>query len=133
MAVIFVFSTSNFGADETGSVLEAIIVWLYPSASVQFLEEAHFLVRKAAHFSEYALLAFLWFRALADGQRHDVVRAIGLSFAICALYAVTDEFHQSFVPDRTASPVDVLIDSSGAAFALIAISASIKKRATKRA
>jgi VanZ family protein len=68
--------------------------------------------RKIIHFSEYALLCLLWWRALeADlGPR----RAALIAFLICSAYAATDEFHQSFVEGRHASPVDWLIDSAGA-------------------
>jgi VanZ family protein len=42
-----------------------------------------------------------------------------LAWLAAAIFAVTDEFHQSFVPSRTASPVDVMIDSCGAMIGLI--------------
>jgi VanZ family protein len=68
--------------------------------------------RKLVHASEYALLCFLWWRAL----RTLLGRAAALlpAFAIAVVYASTDEFHQRFVTGRQSTWVDVLIDSLGA-------------------
>ena len=66
--------------------------------------------RKLVHAAEYGLLFALWWRAL--GPRGAVPAA-----AIALGYAMTDEFHQTFVPGRHGTPVDVLIDASGVAIA----------------
>src|SRR4051794_24631910 len=71
--------------------------------------------RKAVHFAEYALLAFLWWRPLRT--RLSPGRAALGAFLIASAYAATDEYHQSFVEDRSASAVDWAIDSAGAAVA----------------
>lgn len=71
--------------------------------------------RKVAHFSEYALLAALWLWALAPRLG---ARAFAVAAVISVLYAISDEFHQSFVPGRDADPFDALTDSLGVAFAL---------------
>jgi VanZ family protein len=68
-------------------------------------------LRKAAHMTEYAILAFLLARALTS-----VVPA----FALGLLYAISDELHQSFVRGRHAAVVDVAIDSIGLVIGLIA-------------
>jgi VanZ family protein len=77
--------------------------------------------RKLVHFGEYALLCFLWWRLLRTGL--SVRRAALVAFVIASLYAVTDEFHQSFVEGRHGTPVDLAIDTAGAAAAAIAVSA----------
>lgn len=77
------------------------------------------LVRKIAHFSEYALLVALWWRALRT--RMDPSRALAIAYAITVAYAATDEFHQTFVTGRVGTPVDVLVDAAGAAVAATAI------------
>ena len=82
--------------------------------------------RKFIHGSEYALLCFLWWRALRT--RMDRVRALWPAFAIAALYAVTDEYHQSFVSGRHSTWVDVLIDSMGAAIAVLLIHRALNAR-----
>jgi VanZ family protein len=71
--------------------------------------------RKLIHFAEYALLALLWWRALRT--KLDDRRAAFAAFLVTALYAASDEFHQSFVEGRAGSPVDWLIDCAGAATA----------------
>ncbi len=68
-----------------------------------------------AHFTEYALLAALWFWALWPGLGH---RSYALAALITIAYAISDEFHQSFVPGRFSDPFDVLVDALGAATAL---------------
>ena len=71
--------------------------------------------RFVAHFSEYALLAALWLWALAPELGR---RALIAAAAISLLYALSDEYHQSFVPGRDADPLDVLVDACGIALAL---------------
>ena len=61
-------------------------------------------LRKLAHAAAYAVLGVLLMRATGRG---------GLAFALGALYAVSDEVHQTFVPDRLGSPIDVAIDAIG--------------------
>ena len=77
-------------------------------------------LKKGGHFAVYAVLAFLWWRALSRGGMADRA-ALGLAFAIAVLYAVSDEFHQSFVPGRRPTQLDVLIDVIGAATAIALI------------
>ena len=69
-------------------------------------------LRKGIHFSEYAVLCALWFRALRGRWPRD--RALAMAVGICVLYAVTDEIHQTFVDGRIGAPRDVLIDTAGA-------------------
>lgn len=73
------------------------------------------ILRKAAHFTEYALLTALWWRALRTRTTDSA--ALVTAIAIAVGYAITDEIHQTFVDGRTGSPVDVLIDTAGAATA----------------
>jgi len=73
--------------------------------------------RKLIHFAEYALLCFLWWRALATVTNP---RAAAVwAFLIASGYAVTDEYHQSFVEGRHGNALDWLIDSAGAAAAAL--------------
>jgi VanZ family protein len=76
------------------------------------------LLRKAGHVTEYTVLVVLWWRALRGlGARFPLAGAIAIGLG----YAVTDEFHQTFVDGRHGTPVDVLIDSIGMAIAATAI------------
>jgi VanZ family protein len=69
--------------------------------------------RKLIHFGSYALLCFLWWRALRSVTNDRI--AVLLAFVLASGYAITDEFHQSFVEGRHGTPVDWAIDSAGAA------------------
>ena len=107
--LIFFLSTSFFSSQETGSWIEPILRWLLPWASNPTIEVMHYAIRKAAHFTEYGILFLLLIRGPMRG--HAV-----LALAACALYALLDEGHQNFVPNRTASFYDVALDCSGALF-----------------
>ena len=74
------------------------------------------LVRKAAHMTEYFVLFLLCHRLLKWYRPER--KMWGYALLICILYAASDEFHQSFVPGRGASIVDVGIDTSGALLAV---------------
>ena len=70
-----------------------------------------------AHFAEYAVLASLLWLALRSSPklaRH----ATAIAFALAALYALSDEVHQSFVPGRSPDVRDWLVDLAGAALAV---------------
>lgn len=84
------------------------------------------LVKKAGHFSAYALLAVLWWLALRG--RVTPRLALVLAFAIAAGYAGSDELHQAFSPTRHPSVVDVGIDALGAATGLWVVARRIRNR-----
>lgn len=71
-----------------------------------------FILRKLAHVGEYAILAFLLVRAL---HLHGLSpkRVILIAACVSVLYAISDEFHQTFVPGRNGVWSDVIIDSIG--------------------
>jgi VanZ family protein len=108
-AVIFTASTSHFSAAATSRWIEPLLRGLFPGASLMAIQTMHFLVRKAAHFTEYGILFLLLARGPLRG------RPI-LALAICACYALTDEAHQIWVPLRGPSLYDVALDFSGALF-----------------
>ncbi|MFL6280809.1 MAG: VanZ family protein [Vicinamibacterales bacterium] len=70
---------------------------------------------KSGHSIGYAMLSAVFLRALAGGRLRGVTWRRGLLAVVLAtLYGVTDEFHQLFVPGRTADRYDVLADGIGA-------------------
>lgn len=73
-------------------------------------------LKKVGHMAAYALLAFLWVRPWQ--ARLPAARAGWLALGLTVLYAISDEFHQSFVPGRNGRVTDVLVDAAGAALAL---------------
>ena len=118
MAVIVGFSTDAGSESHTEHWLLPILRELAPWATPALLEALHWLVRKSAHLSEYAILAALWLRAFVRGRNLSPRTAGFLALAISVAWAILDELHQSFVPSRTASLADVLVDSAGALIAL---------------
>jgi len=94
--------------------LMALIFYLSAQPSVG--PELPAWTRIVAHFTEYAVLAALWLWAL---QRPLGRRAFIVAAAISILYAISDEYHQSFVAGRDSDPIDVLADAAGVAAALL--------------
>jgi VanZ family protein len=78
-----------------------------------------FVTRKTAHFLEYAILCFLFYRGLKNTTRLSLARSLVLSFTLSVLYAISDEYHQTWVPGRTGKLFDTGIDSVGAAFGVL--------------
>ena len=115
--VISILSTDVFSSDHTSRFIVPVLHWLFPSASPDTLEFLHMLVRKSAHLTEYFIFSLLLVRALRAGEQGWSLRWALWAIAIAAGYAVLDEFHQSFVASRTASPWDSLIDTVGASVA----------------
>src|SRR5262249_7770982 len=130
-SVIALFSTSIFSGERTSQMVLPVLAVLFPSASREELLEAHAVIRKLAHFLEYLILSVLLYRALRNGHRWDM-RAAGMAIVLAGIYSMSDEFHQWFVPGRTAAASDCLIDVSGAA-AGQGVVAAWRGRAAKRA
>ena len=120
MGFIFVASTNTLSASNTGRILRPLHIWLFPHISEETLTIVHFIVRKLAHFTEYAILGLLAARAFL-GSRPQRWRRPWLLFSLLLviLYSLSDEFHQIFVPTRTGSIYDSLIDTIGGTTALL--------------
>jgi VanZ family protein len=120
--LIFIGSSDLLSSSHTSSFILGPLRVLFPHASEATLATIHFALRKLGHFSEYAILAWLTARALRTSSQ-DWLRKrwfwMALSFVVC--YALFDEFRQSFVPSRTSSIYDSLIDMAGGLTALILI------------
>ena len=121
IAVIILESTSYLGADHTDGPLRWLWDHIFGDRFDERWEMMHHYIRKTGHFLGYGTMALLWLRA----WRMTLPRAGFLLDAILALagtatIASLDEFHQSFLPNRTGLPSDVLLDCCGA-FALLLI------------
>ena len=131
MAVIFIFSMDT--GDESGSkssrvtrlILSIVIKGfddMSESEKEALIEKHSFIVRKLAHFSEYAALGFMVFGSfytsnLTINKKRGVM--VILSWLLSTIYASTDELHQMFVAERGPSVRDVMIDSLGALFGVL--------------
>jgi VanZ family protein len=113
-SLIFFFSTDVFSSANTAGAFEPILQQIFPQLTPDYIEHIHAVFRKLGHFTEYFVFGGLLWRAL---HSQDVAgtrsRRLALSLAITVIYAVSDEWHQSFVPSRTANVIDVLIDTIG--------------------
>ena len=115
-------SSDNLNAGNTSRIIGPLILWLFPNTSPETLALVHFITRKIAHFTEYAILGFLAARAFRTSPHPAINRRWFLiCIALVAVYALLDEYHQSFVPSRTASIHDSLIDMAGGLTVLIFI------------
>ena len=127
MVVIFSASGDKQSFHHSSRLIAPFLHWLFPNLSQPAIDTVVTVVRKCAHLTEYAVLAFLFWRALRRPVWHDARpwswREAGISVLWVAIYAATDEFHQSFVPGRDANPRDVLIDTVGAAIGMILLRA----------
>jgi VanZ family protein len=108
------FSTDAFSARSTNSYIDPVLRFLFGELTPAGFRFAHSLVRKSAHLIEYAILGMLTARAQSDAGA-PLPRSVMLrTLAYCAVYAMLDEAHQTFVPSRTGSPIDVIVDTTGA-------------------
>ena len=74
-------------------------------------------IKKGGHVAAYALLTLLWLRALR--VRLPAGPATGLALSIALFYAISDEYHQTFVPGRNGTAADVGVDMVGALLAAL--------------
>lgn len=115
LSVIFIGSTGVLSAEQTSRFVVPFLRWLDPKLSIATILSIHFALRKLGHLIEYGILAALLWRALRGTLTSSRTLAIAsLVFVVSAVFAASDEFHQSFVPMRTASARDVMIDIGGA-------------------
>jgi len=116
-AVIAWFSTGTFTSENTGKIIIPVLHWILPALPRETLVVIHGLIRKTAHFVEYFVLSLLILRGLRAGRKEAHLRWAVAAVLLAVAYAALDEFHQSFVPGRTAAVSDVLLDSTGGAAA----------------
>jgi VanZ family protein len=121
-ALIFSFSTARFSSSWSARVLAQILSFLHVQVAPHTFNFLHHLIRKLAHTSEYAILGLSLYRALRpEHQYRWSIRTAAWVALAAGAYSLTDEFHQSLVPGRTASLLDCGIDTLGAILGLLAI------------
>jgi VanZ family protein len=103
----------------TLAIIDPLVRWLRPSASPADILRIHNIARKFGHFLIPGVaFALLVIRPL---RRHPLI-----ALALCALFASVDEFFQTFIPGRSGSILDVILDTSGALFAYFVYRAIVK-------
>ena len=132
MACIFYLSSqsatdsralSNKVVQQLRSYIEAA-TWLAPSIKEAYLSNPVVVTRKLAHFTIYMVLGLVSYLALP--RAWSVRKRVVLAITLCLVYAITDEFHQSFVPGRGPEIRDVFIDTIGSSVGM-SIGCLIKK------
>ena len=123
-------SSDSFSAANTSRIIGPVVLWLFPHTTPETLAVIHFIVRKIAHFTEYAILAYLAARAFRTSPQAALAnRWFLVAFALVAVYALFDEYHQTYVPSRTASIYDSLLDMCGGLVMLLILHHRYKSRA----
>lgn len=126
MVVIFMLShqSASISSGQSGVFVEQLR-HIAPSVDQQLLT---FLVRKGAHIFAYFVLGILTFNALwrVDLSKFKLNYPVGLSIIVCALYAVSDEFHQLFVSGRSGEIRDIIIDSCAATVGVFTLRFSVR-------
>jgi VanZ family protein len=128
-SIFAVESTAAFGADRTSAPLHSIFHSILGTSVDQDWSYTHHIIRKTGHFTGYGMFSLVCFRgfwitlrdrssyqALGQGVGRQLLSHI-LSIAATFLVASADEFHQSFLPNRTGVFSDIILDTTGA-FAL---------------
>lgn len=130
--LISTFSTDTFSQEHTAPVILPILQWLLPRVSAETIDFLHFLIRKSAHLFEYFVFGVLLFRAVRAPAEGWTVRWAATALFLAAVFAASDEFHQSFVPSRGPSVWDVLLDTTAAAAAQLILWLWLRRNATSQ-
>lgn len=110
-------SSDLFSAQHTSGPFRWLFEALFGQVSNDRWGQIHMYLRKSIHFTGYGVFGLLWLRAwrLTVPRFHFIQDSL-LSLLGAGLVASADEFHQTFIPTRTGTPKDVLLDCSGVAF-----------------
>lgn len=137
MVFIFVMSAqpAKQSAQLSGGLVTEVVEIIYPNfeelsetKQTTVTYNTTFIVRKAAHFSEYFILGVLCFM-IANTYRNYKFAVRTLSAVIfCVLYAVSDEIHQYFVAGRACRFLDICIDTAGSIFAVVLLAAILHRK-----
>ena len=124
-ALVFNLSTATYGGAFSGWLLYEILAFLHIALAPGTFLVLHFFFRKLAHLTEYAILSSLLYASLQKGGSLAWRPRTALGCVLIAgVYSLTDEFHQLFVPGRTASLIDCGIDTAGASLGMLVIYAN---------
>lgn len=126
-AMVLIFGFSAQTGEKSGALSEKIARFVLSIVRPDFaslpgdeqwrvFSACQVLVRKTAHFMEYAFLALTLCMLL---YTYSLPKRAVISWVLATLYAITDEVHQVFVGERTGAVLDVVIDSGGALFGML--------------
>ncbi len=120
--LIFWMSTATFSAKNTSLIIEPLLRFFMPDLPFEQIKSIHGLIRKIGHLAEYFILGILVFRGFRGvSPRPVILKSIFCTILVLVTYAISDEFHQTFVSSRTPSAIDVCIDTAGGILGQLAI------------
>jgi VanZ family protein len=133
LGVMFFGSTSAMSTEHTSRHIVPVLLWIKPGMSPEAVWIVLVIVRKCAHVIEYAVLSLLLWRALRSVPtlQTKAMTIVGAVLLGCALFAASDEFHQTFVKSRTPSVRDVFLDVAGAGLGLLIGASFVSTRSAK--
>ena len=115
MCVIAAESTPYFGADHTSAPFRWIYEHLFGRVSDWDWGGIHHYIRKTGHFIGYGCIGVAWLRAWRmTFPKFNFFQSAALAMLGTAMIASADEFHQTFLPNRTGLASDVVLDCCGA-------------------
>ena len=121
-AVVWTLGGDEFSLAETSKRMSSIIEWIFGDIDGRQKWRIFLMIRKSAHFVEYAILALLTFRAaLLSAPRNQFTTAPWVALFLVATLATADEARQAFSTARSGSPYDVLIDVTGGVVAVLGL------------
>lgn len=123
MITVFFFSNQpgEKSGGTSGKVIKGLMKIFSKEPTDEEIQKLQLPIRKLAHFTIYAIGGVLAILFLNE-YNIPLIQKIIYSQLFLSIYAISDEFHQSFIPARTATITDVLIDSLGAFTSIILIS-----------
>lgn len=123
-----IFQFSNQNGDKSSGLSKKVarkIVDIYPytknlseETKNKIVKESQPLIRKGAHFSIYMVVGILIMTFMSTYEMR-LIKKFLISLGVGGIYAISDEVHQSFIPGRSPSPIDVGIDTAGVIFGII--------------
>jgi len=120
--MIFTLSTGTYGSSFSAWLLREFLRLLHLEVSPPTFVVLHFCLRKLAHLTEYGIFSSLLYGSLQRGRSLEWRARTALRCVLIAgAYSLTDEFHQSLVPGRTASWMDCGIDTVGATLGMLLV------------
>jgi cupin fold WbuC family metalloprotein len=122
-AVVTTFSGDRFSSMHTSRFLRPLLAWLLPHLDRATFERLHFLIRKGAHVTEYAILAALAYAAARAGLQGSSRASAAFAFLYTLLIASLDELGQSYSAARGGQPADVALDMAGGLLGLLFVRA----------
>jgi VanZ family protein len=125
---IFFMSSNSGSMTNTSRFIRPLLEFLFPNSPAETLDIYHGYIRKLAHFTEYAMLAFWASRTFRNSSAYFLQRFWYLPTMLCVFSVASfDEYNQSFNQNRTGSIYDVLLDCLGGLVMIWAIGLWFRK------